>query len=31
MMQGPRLELPIADCRLPICFKAPVLKIGNWQ
>jgi len=34
MMQRPRLELPIADCRLPICFRPKqicVLKIGNWQ
>src|SRR6266850_1494565 len=34
MMQRPGLELPIADCRLPICFRPTqicVLKIGNWQ
>jgi mono/diheme cytochrome c family protein len=34
MMQRPWLELPIADCRLPICFRPNqicVLKIRNWQ
>ena len=34
MTQRSRLELPIADCRLPICFRPKqicVLKIGNWQ
>jgi cytochrome c oxidase cbb3-type subunit III len=34
MMQRPRLEMPIADCLLPICFRPKqicVLKIGNWQ
>jgi len=34
MMQRSRLELPIANCRLPICFRPKqicVLKIGNWQ
>ena len=34
MMQRPRFELPIADCRTPICFgpkQMCVLKIGNWQ
>jgi len=34
MMQRPWLKLPIADCRLSICFgpkQICVLKIGNWQ